>query len=243
MQIEGRNPVLELLKSEHKVSKLVLQSQINQDTKINAIQKKAKKLGIKILRASKKELDKMSKTNAHQGVIAFAKHENMTSLDELIDEKMSAGEQLKMVYIRDAHHEHNIGAIIRTAECAGFDAVILPPKLNVTPQIARGSMGASEHITIYSESLFPLMKKLRDTGISMFGIERTDQAKQYTKVDMTNHLMLLIGGEDHELSQEIIDRCDDCVIIPQFGKVNSLNMSVAASLVIYEVVRQNDKKN
>ncbi len=238
MQIEGRNPVLELLKTDKLVSALNIQEYINQDTKINAILKKAKKKKIKIFRKTRKELDQMSQTGNHQGVIAVYKRNETKNLDEIINEKFETNKPLRLIYIRDAYHEFNVGAIIRSAEAAGFDAVILPPKINVTAQTVRASMGASEHIDILSESLFPLIKKLQKEGIKVIGIERHKNASIFSEADLTGNIMLIIGGEDRSLSEEIIDKIDETVEIPMKGRVNSLNMSVAAALVIFEALRQ-----
>lgn len=240
MQIEGRNPVLETLRSDKVVGKIYLQKDLNQDTKINELVKKAKRDDVKIVRKSKKELDKISVTGAHQGVIAYAKHVQSKNLAEVIEEKYEKRESVKILYIREAYHEYNIGAIIRTAECCGFDAVILPPKINVTSQVVRSSMGASEHIPVYSHSLFPLIKMLSAENFKIVGIERTEEANKYTESDLTGDIMLIIGGEDKPLSEEITNKCDNTVVIPMRGKVNSLNMSVAAALVMYECLRQEE---
>lgn len=240
MQIEGRNTVLELLRSGKEVKRIFLQEFINQDTKINAIVKKARKQKIPIIRKNKKELDRTSQTGAHQGVIAFSHESNNISLNDLIERKLANNQDIRIVYIREAFHDHNIGAIIRTAECAGFDAVILPPKIPMTANIIRASTGASEHINIFNEALFPLLKECRKQGIKTIGIERTDSSKIYTETDLTGSVMLIIGGEDKTLSSEVLEKCDEAVIIPMNGKVNSLNMSVATAVVIFEVMRQND---
>lgn len=238
MQIEGRNPVLELLRTNKEVSAIHIQHHINQDTKINAILKKAKRKNVKIHRRDRKELDKMSQTGNHQGVIAIYKRVENLNLDEVIENKRNSGGIFRAVYIREAYHEHNIGAIIRSAEAAGFDAIILPPKINVTPQIVRASMGATEHMPIFSESLFPLLKKCKSEGIKTIGIERSQNSEIHTKCDMTSDLLLVIGGEDRSLSEEIINKIDTVVEIPMKGHVNSLNMSVAAAIIIFEVLRQ-----
>ncbi|MCA9385470.1 23S rRNA (guanosine(2251)-2'-O)-methyltransferase RlmB [Candidatus Dojkabacteria bacterium] len=240
MNIEGRNPVIEVLRSDKDVSKLYIQSHLNQDTKINELVKKAKRRGVKIIRKSKKELDRISRTGSHQGVIAIAKHIETKTIEEIISDARINGKPLKFIYIREAFHEYNVGAIIRTAECAGYDAVILPPKLSVTPNIVRASMGASEHIPILSYSLFPLIKDLTTFGIKVVGIERDDSAKEYTKADLTGDVALIVGGEDKPLSKQILDKCDQTIIIPMRGNVNSLNMSVAAGLSMYEVLRQQE---
>ncbi|MBD3362443.1 23S rRNA (guanosine(2251)-2'-O)-methyltransferase RlmB [Candidatus Dojkabacteria bacterium] len=238
MRVEGRNPVIELLKSGKPVKKLYLQNRIKQDTKINTIIKRAKKSNIRIIRKSKKKLDQISSTGSHQGIIAMTDKVDNISFDEFLENYSGQDNNLKLIYIREAYHEHNIGAIIRTAESAGFNAVILPPKINMTPQIIRASMGASEHIHIFNESLFPFLKKCKEELIKIVGIEQTENSILYTKSKLTGNILLIIGGEDRPLSNSITNKCDIIVKLPQHGKVNSLNMSVAAAIIMYEVLRQ-----
>ncbi len=236
MQTEGRNPVFELLKSDQNIQKLYLQAHINQDTKINAILKRARKLGIKIKRTTKKKLDYLSKTANHQGVIAIYKKEKHTSIDDLLNKQTD--KPIRAIYIREADHIHNIGAIIRSAECAGFDAVILPPKISVSSQIIRISMGAIHHITVTNGSLFSTIKKFREKNFSIIGIERSDSASPYYEIDLSGNILLIIGGENKGLSSKVLENCDHTSIIPQRGNVNSLNMSIAASITMFEAIRQ-----
>lgn len=234
MKIEGRNPVIETLRSNRKVIRVLLQKNINIDPKIAEILAKCQEKGIELIYKDKQSLDGISSTHSHQGVIAEVAETREPKLDEVINfEKIN-----RLIYIRDANHTHNIGAIIRTAECAGYDAVILPPKIKITGDIIRAAMGATEHIPVLHYSLFQLIKDIKKLAFSVYAIERSDSAINYTDIDYSNNFLLIIGGEDKSLTNELFDKCDQTIKIPMHGKVNSLNMSVAAAIVIYQSIEE-----
>lgn len=232
MLIPGRNPTLEALHSAFRVKRLLLQEDINEDAKIASIVDAAQKHNVKIEYRERRELERLSKGEPHQGVIA-----ELDMVLPNIDDTDLMEENGLYIYIRDAQYEHNLGAILRTAEVAGAKGVIIPPKLDITPVTARVSMGAVFHLPVFQGSLFPTIKYFQENDYQIYGIERGNDTP-YFQVKTAENCLLIIGGEDYELSKEVLDKCDDVLSIPQFGKVNSLNMSVAAGLVIYEYVRQ-----
>ncbi|MBN1331752.1 23S rRNA (guanosine(2251)-2'-O)-methyltransferase RlmB [Candidatus Dojkabacteria bacterium] len=234
MQIEGRNPVLEALRANTPLDKLILEKNIKQDEKISEILKLAQKRKVNVVFDKKYLLDQKSQTKVHQGVIAIGTDKQQADFATLIKDK-----QAFLIYIREALYEHNVGAIIRTAECVGATGIILPPKIQLSPQIRRAAMGATEHISILNCGLFQAIKNSQDAGLKVIGIERTDKSKSLYEIELHTPLMLIVGGEDRSLSKQIIDKCDKVVEIPMKGKINSLNMSVAAAIVMYEVLRQN----
>lgn len=233
MQIEGRNPILEALRANTPIDKLIVEKNIKKDEKVKEILKLAQKKRIKIQEDKKYLLDKKSKTGVHQGFIAYGTQGNNLEFPELIKQ-----EKAFLIYIREALYEHNIGAIIRTAECVGASGVILPPKISVSPQVRRAAMGATEHLNIVNYNLFQAIKEAQAQGIQVVGIERTKDSTNLYKTELNRPIMLIIGGEDRSLSETITQKCDKTVQIPMSGKVNSLNMSVAAAIVMYEVFRQ-----
>ncbi len=237
MQIEGRNPVIEALKSGISISKIAIKESSQSDPKIAEIIQEAQGKNIPLVFKTKKFLNKITKGSIHQGVIAFTKEVKQASLEEVVINLLDKGIEPFLVFIRDAQNESNIGAIIRTAEAAGANAVVLPPKISVSAKVVHSSMGATVHIPVINANLFPSIKYVQTKGIKVVGIEMNG-TKNYFDEDLSGPLMLLIGGEDRSLSDEIQKKCDSVVKIPMIGKVNSLNMSVAAGLVIYEKVRQ-----
>lgn len=241
MQIEGRNPVLESLRSDREFIKLIVQKDINRDEKVKQIISKAKNRKVNIKYTSKKDLDRISHTKSHQGFIAIAKDKEYISLEHYLDGYVDNSRPIRLIYIREALYQHNIGAIARSAECAGFNGVILQPKTKITAEADRASAGGLEHIPVFYDGLFSAIKVARDRGIKVVGIEVAGD-KYYYEADLTGNVMFIIGGEDRSLSLEILKKCDIIVKIPLLGKVNSLNMSVAASIVMYENLRQEGTK-
>jgi 23S rRNA (guanosine2251-2'-O)-methyltransferase len=225
----GRNPTTEALRSNWQISEVLLQKAINVDQKIDEIITSAHQKKIKITYVEKHFLDKLSKGEPHQGVAAKLSWE----IQELTPAILEDREGL-YIYIREAQYEQNLGAIIRTAEVAGARGVIIPPKQEITDVAARISMGAVFHLPIYSYSLFPCINLFKKEAYGVYGIERGGE--NVFKADMPENLLLIIGGEDYALSEEVTEKCDLTVSIPQFGKINSLNMSVAAGIAIFAYV-------
>lgn len=235
MNIEGRNPVLEALRSNpENVREIFMRDKVKKDDKMYEIVKIAKKKKIKMRFVKVEFLNRISDTGKHQGVVAVRSALPNLSFREIIQDQE---DQLMLIYIRESFNEFNIGSIVRTAECSGAKAVVLSPKTKITPQVIRASMGASEHVAIVHESLFTAIKECKDAGIKVVGIEVSGE-KHYYEEDLSGPVMFIIGGEDRSLSEEIIQKCDSVVKIPLNGEVNSLNMSVAAGVVMYDKVRQ-----
>jgi 23S rRNA (guanosine2251-2'-O)-methyltransferase len=236
MQILGRNPVLEVLKSEMKLKKILVK-QGDLDIKLQEIIDLANKKGVSVSIKSKKYLNKISEHPLHQGVIAIAEDVRQPGLNELLNDLERENIEPFLVFVRDAQNEANIGAIIRTAEAAGAHALLLPPKLKVSPVMVRSSMGATAHLPVINTNLFQSIKEVQNRNIRVVGIEMNGTKFHYEET-LKGPLMLIVGGEDKSLSKELQDKCDAVVKIPMKGKVNSLNMSVAAAIVIYEKLRQ-----
>lgn len=229
MIVPGRNPVIELLRSKFPISNLQLQEEINADAKIQEIYHLASQRGITPQFVNRKVLTKLAGSEDHQGVIA----ETNFYLGPVTSKELEKGGSY--IYIREAQYEQNAAAIIRTAEVAGMAGVILPPDLRLSPTMVRISMGAVFHIPLYQHSLFPTIKQFNEFGMPVYGIERGGE--NIFTADLDKDSLLIIGGEDHALSTEVLERCDKTLSIPQAGKINSLNMSVAAAVVIYQITQ------
>lgn len=231
MTIYGRNTVLEALRSKYEVDTLFIEQGIDNSEKIELIKNLAKKHKTPIQELSRKELSRMTDNREHQGVVCYLDY----TYTELADELLYEGKPF--VFIYDSTFEHNIGAIVRTAECSGFGGVIIPRDVKVTPTVAKISTGALFHTNVIQGSIFQVIKFFKDRGYFIYGIERGGE--NYSSQVLNNNGLYIIGGEDKSLSEEVLDKCDNVLTIPQFGLVNSLNMSVAASIIMFEVVRQN----
>lgn len=239
MNIEGRNPVLETLRSDNAkfIKEVYIKDHVKKDEKLFEIIKLAKKRKIKLRFVRQEFLNKISETGKHQSVIAIRGSLPNISLKELLLMANESKEDVFLIYIREAFNEFNIGSIIRTAECAGASAVVLAPKTKVSPQVIRAAMGASEHMAIIHESVFNAIKLCKDNAVKTIAVEISGE-KLHFEEDLTGSAMLIIGGEDKSISEEVVSKCDASVKIPLIGEVNSLNMAVAAGVVMYEKLRQ-----
>jgi 23S rRNA (guanosine2251-2'-O)-methyltransferase len=240
MQIEGRNPVLETLRAGKKISVLYIQHKIVQTEKIREILKRAQKKGIRIQKVGKNNLTRMSKTKVHQGVIAKIKYEAKSLREVLLDVEEQNREPF-FIMTNEVLYQHNLGAIVRSAEVGGCNGVIVPLKTKITAEAVRASMGATEHIPIIKENIFSAVKILTDEGIKIVGLEASGDTYLYDE-DLTGPICILIGGENIGITRALIKKCHSVLKIPIFGKINSLNMSNAAAVAIFEKVRQELKE-
>lgn len=236
-QIEGRNSIIETLKSSHRVFRIFIDSGARGE-KITEILSLARKRGIDIIRKPRKFLDRLAKTNASQGVIAQAENLPIVSLENILQKIYQEERTPFFVILTETLYEYNLGAVIRTCEAAKVDAVIISKRSKgVTAVVSRVSMGAVEHITIIQSNLFQAMKRLREEGCKIIGTN-PKKGKLYFKENLKIPLALVIGGEDKDISSSFNEKIDCFVKIPMFGKITSLNLSTAASIIIFEVVRQ-----
>lgn len=231
----------------------MLEEGINRDDKIEQMIKLMQPRHLSITWTPKKKLNWMSQTQNHQGVIAEAvvKAKSIQDYLEKVSfadsELMSMGKSSqipahKLIYIREAQLEDNAGAIARSAEVFGLDGIVLQPKHAISPQLFRTSAGALAHVEIIQESLYSAISALKRANWNIVGIEvNTDT--YYYDAPLTGDTLFIIGGEDKSLSTELTDKCDTIVKIPMHGKINSLNMSVAAAIVMAESARQESVVN
>jgi 23S rRNA (guanosine2251-2'-O)-methyltransferase len=239
MYVAGRNPVLELLKSEKQIDKLyVLKGELKGSiTKIIGIAKDRK---IVVQQVDKKKLDSMAQGNAHQGVVALVTGFVYSSVDEILSKAKARGEKPFVVVLDGVEDTHNLGAIIRTAECAGVHGVIIPKRRSamVNQTVYKSSAGAVEYMKIAQvNNIVQTMDELKAKGLWLYGAD-AEAEKSYSDTEMTASIGIVIGGEGQGLTRLLKDKCDVLVSIPMKGKISSLNASNAASILIYEAVRQ-----
>lgn len=241
MQIEGKNAVRELLTSKYTIEKLsVLDG--TKDVDIRGIIKTAKDAGIKVEFISKAILDAKSVTKHHQGIIAEATEFVYSNLDEIINEAKSKNEDLLFLLLDGLSDPHNLGSIMRVAECAGVTAIIIPKNRSVlvNETVVRVSAGASEHVKVVKvTNLNNCIKELKKRGVFVYGADM-DGNLMYN-ANLTGDIAIVIGSEGFGISSLTKKECDEIVAIPMFGKVNSLNASVSAGIVVYEAIRQRRK--
>ncbi len=227
----GRNAVLELLKTDKTVEKIVLE-QGAQGT-LGKIFAEARKKNIRVQFAPRNVLDKIASGGKHQGAVAYTTEFSYADFYEL-----GGGEDSLLVLCDGIEDVHNLGAILRVAECAGADGVIIPKAKGacVTDAVIRISAGAAEHIPVAKvPSVNAAVDELKSRGYWVYALEAGGES--IYSANLKGKIALVVGGEDSGVHRLTREKCDGVLSIPLFGKVNSLNASVALGIAVYEVVR------
>jgi len=234
MKTEGRNAVLELLKTDKNIDKILLEK--NPQGSLNKIFAEARRQNIRVQFVDKKVLDKESAEKRHQGVIAFTTDYKYASINDILGAKSENGLVILCDGIEDVH---NLGSILRVAECAGADGVIIPSNnsASVTEAVIRISAGAAGHMRVAKvNSLNRAVDELKKAGYWLYALE--SDGKSIYEADLSGNVALVIGGEDSGVKRLTREKCDFTVSLPLKGKVNSLNASVALGIAAYEVLRR-----
>lgn len=235
-QVEGRNPVLEALKTDTEINKIFIQKQAGGS--MRQIFELAKKKGVVIVETEKVTLDKMSEGRPHQGVVAHIAVEVYADFDTLVANAKENPHPLLLVldHIEDPH---NMGAILRSGLAAGAQGAIIPKRRSaaLSPTVSKASAGAVSHLPVARvANLTQHVNQLKEQGFWVIGAE--SGGKTLYDVKLTGPLAVVIGSEGEGISRLLKENCDELVTIPMEGPVNSLNASVAAGIVLFEIVRQ-----
>ncbi len=237
--LEGRNAVTEAMKAGRTIDKVFLASG-DTDSTLRYIASLAKKAGAVVTYCDRRKLDAMSQTGAHQGVIAMAAAREYSSISDILNLAKERGEAPLIVICDEITDPHNLGAILRTAECAGAHGVIIPKRRNsgLTAVVAKASAGALEYVPVARVSnLTSAIKTLKDNGVWIYGTA-ADGAEPLFQTDLTGPAAIVIGSEGTGMGRLVSESCDFMVSIPMKGRLNSLNASNAAAILLYEAVRQ-----
>lgn len=237
--IEGRNAVIEALRAGRPIDKIYI-AKGETDATLGHIASKARGKGIVVVDADRRKLDYMSVTNSHQGVIALAAVREYSSISDILKIAEERGEKPLIIICDEISDPHNLGAIIRTAECAGAHGVIVPKRRSagVTPIIAKTSAGAVEHVAVARvPNITAAIKELQKAGVWVFGTAAGGETRLWD-ADFEGASAIVIGSEGEGMGRLVAETCDFKVSIPMFGKVSSLNASASAAILIYEAVRQ-----
>ena len=238
-RVEGKNAVMEALKAGRPLDKIYI-ARGEQDKALRFIAQKGKAAGAVISEVDRRKLDAMSVTHAHQGVIAVAAVREYASVSDILALAREKGEAPLVIVCDEISDPHNLGAIIRTAECAGAHGVIIPKhrSAGVTAVVEKTSAGAVEHMAVARVgNLAAALKELQDAGVWIFGTA-ADGDRSLWEADLKGPAALVIGSEGSGMSRLTRESCDFLLSIPLRGKVSSLNASNAAAIVLYEAVRQ-----
>ena len=237
--IEGRNAVIEALRAGTTMDKIYL-AKGETDKTLGHIASKARAQGIVVVEADRRKLDGMSRTHAHQGVIALAAVREYVSVDDILADAAAKNESPLIVVCDEISDPHNLGAIIRTAYCAGAHGVVIPKRRSagLTSVVAKTSAGAVSHMKVARVPNIPsLLKDLKKQGVWVFGTAANGTTGLYD-ADLKGAAAIVIGSEGDGMTRLAAENCDFLVSIPMKGDLNSLNASASAAILLYEAVRQ-----
>jgi 23S rRNA (guanosine2251-2'-O)-methyltransferase len=241
--IYGINSVAEALKARGRAFAWVGVAKERHDLRLQQVVDECRRQGIAVRFVPRAELDRMAGNNAHQGVVAVTSAKQYNDLDDIVTAKR--GEHSLIVVLDGVEDPHNLGAILRTADAAGADGVVIPERraAGVTAIVAKTSAGASEHLPIAKvTNIARTLEQLKEKDLWMVGLDERGE-KTYDALDYNMDCAVVLGSEGKGLHDLVARKCDFLVSIPMLGKVPSLNVSVAAGVVLYEIVRQRRKKS
>ncbi len=236
--IAGKNPVLEALRSTRDINKIWIAESVKKSG-INELISMAKERGIIVQFVPKKKIDQLSSEN-HQGIVASVAAYNYAELDDLFQLAKERQEDPFFIILDELEDPHNLGSIMRTADAIGAHGIIIPKRRSVslTAVVAKASTGAIEYIpTVRVNNLAQTVEELKERGVWIAGTDAKGSV-DYRKMDATLPLAVIIGSEGKGMSRILKEKCDFLYHLPMVGHVTSLNASVAASLLMYEVYRK-----
>lgn len=242
-KVEGRNAVIELLKSDKTINKIMIAKGEKQGS-IYEIIKIAKEKRIVITEVDKAKLDTISETKHHQGVIAFASPIEYKTLDDILEIAKSKNEDPFILIADEIEDPHNLGALIRTAEIAGCHGLVIPKRRSalVTEVVTKVSCGATEYLPIARvNNINEAVRDLKENGVWVVGTDGSAD-KLYYEQDFRGPIAIIIGSEGRGMNKLTMKICDFLVKIPMFGHITSLNASVSGGIVLFEAVKQRMKK-
>ena len=237
--IEGRNAVIEALRAGRAIDKIFL-AKGDVDKTLGHIASKARAAGVVVVECDRRKLDFMSATHAHQGVIALCAVREYCTVDDILALAAERDEKPFVIVCDEISDPHNLGAIIRSAECAGAHGVVIPKRRSagLTAIVDKASAGAAEHMLIARVPNLPAaLDALKSRGLWVYGTAADGQSGLWD-TDFTGPMALVIGSEGDGMGRLVRESCDFTVSLPMKGKVSSLNASAAAGIVMYEVLRQ-----
>jgi 23S rRNA (guanosine2251-2'-O)-methyltransferase len=241
----GINVLLEAFHAKTRTFNKILVQKGRGGRELEEIVRLARDQRIPVQSSPREQLDRLTGRRPHQGVVGIVSPKGYMTLETLLDRAGEGGRPLFLVVLDGVEDPHNLGAIIRSAEAAGADGVVIPERraVGLTPTVAKSSAGAIEYLPVARVvNLFQALEAMKSRGAWVVGL--TERGKTpYDAVDLTRPLALVLGGEGGGLRPRTLEACDELVSIPMRGKVSSLNVSVAAGVVAFEVVRQRKEKS
>src|SRR6266446_57891 len=241
--IYGINAVSEALKARGRAFEWVGMAKERHDLRLQRLIEDCRRLAVPVRFLQRTELDRMAGNAAHQGVVAVTSAKQYSDLDDVVGAKR--GQHSLVVVLDGVEDPHNLGAILRTADAAGADGIVIPERraASVTGTVTKASAGASEHLPIAKvTNIARTVEELKERNIWTVGLDERG-SQTYDALDYNMDCALVLGAEGKGLHDLVKRKCDFLVSIPMLGKVSSLNVSVAAAVVMYEIVRQRRAKD
>ncbi|MDD6214580.1 MAG: 23S rRNA (guanosine(2251)-2'-O)-methyltransferase RlmB [Firmicutes bacterium] len=241
-KIIGRNTVAEAIKAGREIDKLLIKKGEIEGSLLPII-KKAKSAGIPVIECDRQKLDQLAEGGNHQGIVAYTAVHSYASVSDILSAAEKKGHEPFIIILDKITDPHNLGSILRTANCVGADGVIIPKRnsVNLNSVVAKTSAGAIEYTPVAKvTNIAKTIDELKKKGMWIAGAEAGGTNMYET--DLSGSVALLIGSEGEGISRLVREKCDFIVEIPMYGDINSLNASVAAAVLMYEVSRQRDVK-
>lgn len=239
--IWGRNSVKEALQAEYPLQKILLAKNLKVSETIRKIIHLAQKEGIPILKAPREKLDQLSRTNTHQGIIAFTLPRHYDSLEDILKLAQERQESPFILILDNIQDPQNLGALMRTSEAVGVHGLIIPKRraVGLSPAVSKASAGADKYIKIARvSSITALIERLKHID-NLWIVGSDHQATlNYTRAHLEGPIAVIMGSEGKGLRVSIKKKCDQLISIPMRGKINSLNVGVAGALILYEIFRR-----
>ena len=239
--VYGRNAVKELLASGRDIDKLFIQVG-DREGSVNLLIGQASERKIPIIEAERSKLDSLSMGNHHQGIVAIAAERNYATVEEILAYAEEKGEKPFVIILDGVEDPHNLGAIIRSAECSGAHGVIIPKRraVGLTSTAAKASAGAIEHMRVAKvTNLATTIDYLKEKGLWLYAADM--DGSTYYETDLGGAVGLVMGSEGFGISRLVKEKCDFVVSIPLYGSVNSMNVSCAAAVLMTDIARQRRK--
>ncbi|MBP3314093.1 MAG: 23S rRNA (guanosine(2251)-2'-O)-methyltransferase RlmB [Oscillospiraceae bacterium] len=242
-RLEGRNAVTEALNAHRRIDKIFV-AEGSTDRSLARLVAMAKEQGAVVVYTDRRKLDFMSQSHAHQGIIAMAAAHEYATLDDVLSRAEEKGENPLIILCDELTDPHNLGAILRTAECAGAHGVVIPKRRGVglTSTVAKASAGAIEYMPVVRvTNMAQTIDELKNRGVWIYGTA-ADGAEDLYKTDLTGPAAIVIGNEGDGMSRLVSQKCDFKISIPMRGQISSLNASAAAAIMLYEALHQRRDK-
>ncbi|NLL06714.1 MAG: 23S rRNA (guanosine(2251)-2'-O)-methyltransferase RlmB [Clostridiaceae bacterium] len=238
-KLEGRNSVLEAIKSNRTINKILV-SKGDKEGSIKQIIALAREKGIIVQETDRTSLDKISTTHAHQGVIAFVSVKDYVEVEDILESAKAKGEAPFIILLDGITDPHNLGSILRTANAVGAHGVVIPKRraIGLTAAVSKASAGAIEYVPVARvTNLSQTIEYLKEQSLWVVGTDQTGE-KSFYDIDMKGPIALVIGSEGEGMGKLVSEKCDFVVNLPMKGQISSLNAAVAGAIVMYEILKQ-----